>query len=515
MCALALGAVASAPGTAGPSGGTLRVLHSGSAPTLDPAIASEPAGWGALWYATCATLFAFRDAPAPAGFIVDPEAAVGVPELSRDGKTYVFTVRKGLRFSDGSPLTAANFARALGRVLNPIMRSEGASVFSDVRRVSASGRRLRIELTRRSGNLPTRLALPYACPLPLGWKIDPAGVPLMVGSGPYYVARYEPGRLAVLERNPHYRGSRPHRVDRIVLTIGGDLDTNIRAVAEGRADVLATEMPSEVRVDLARRYGVNQDQFFLTRGTSVTALLLNTSRPLFRGNAPLRKAVNLALDRATIGRATAGWPVSRTSTDQILTHWMPGWVDHHLYPLKGPNIQLARRFAAGHLRGGKAILWVSTGRGSLDQAEIIVSNLRKIGLEVEVKVLANEVVNATASVPGAAYDMSLGTMPLGFPDPANVIIRLLGGENARKPADNSNYAYFDVPAYNRRMSAANRLVGSTRWRAFAQLDADIMRNEAPWAPLNEGSSSLFVSKRVGCLEMHPVFRTDVAAICLQ
>lgn len=510
---LALGATDSLSGRAAPNGGTLRVLHSGTAPTLDPALSAAPLGWGALWYATCATLMVFRDAAAPEGLTVRPEAAVGRPEVSRDGRTYVFTVRKGLRFSDGSQLTAANFAHALGRVLNPAMRSEGASVFSDVKRVSASGRRLRIELRRPSGSLPIRLALPYACPVPLGFPVDAAGVPLVVGSGPYDITHYETGKLLVLERNGYYRGSRPHRLGRVILTIGGDVDANIRAVAQGRAEVLATGIPSEIGLDLARRYGVNKRQFFQIRGTSVTALVLNTSRPLFRENARLRRSVNLALDRAAIVRAAPGWPISRLPTDQILTRWMPSWVDGRLYPLTGPNLKLARRLAAGNLRGGKAVLWTSPA--SLDLAAIIVRNLREIGLEVEVKTLSNEVINARAGTPGASYDMDLGTFPLEYPDPANVIIRLLAGENARKSAGNTNYAYFDVPAYNRRMAAADRFTASARSRAFSNLDADIMRKEAPWAPLSEVSSSLFVSTRVGCVKMHPVFRLDVAAMCLR
>jgi peptide/nickel transport system substrate-binding protein len=458
---------------------------------------------------------AFRDAPAPSGLTVRPEAAVGFPQVSRDRRTYVFTVRKGLRFSDGSRLTAANFAHALGRVRNAAMRSEGASLFSDVSHVSASGRRLRIELRRPSGDLPIRLALPYACPVPLGLPVDAAGVPLMVGSGPYDIARYETGRLLILERNRHYRGSRPQRLDRIVVTIGGDVEANIRAVAEGRADVLATEIPSEFRDDLARRYGVNKRRFFQIRGTAIRTIVLNTSRPLFRDNAPLRKAVNLALDRGAIMRAGGSATISRTPTDQVLSHWILGWIDHRLYPLTGPNLRLARRLAAGNLRGGKAILWVSPARNSLDEAEVVVRNLREIGLEVEVKALSNEVINARASTPGAPYDMDLGTFPLDYPDPANVIIRFLAGENARKPRDNSNYAYFDVSVFNRRMAAADRLVGSARSHAFSKLDADIMRNEAPWAPLYEGSTSLFVSKNLGCVKLHPVFRLDVAAMCLR
>src|SRR5262245_47732278 len=122
--ALALGAADSAPGLAVGSGGTLRiVVPAGAVPLLDPAVEASPAGWGSLWYATCATLMAFRDSAGPQGFELRPEAAVGPPEVSADRRTYVFTVRRGLRFSDGSRLTAANFEDALDRVTDPIMLS--------------------------------------------------------------------------------------------------------------------------------------------------------------------------------------------------------------------------------------------------------------------------------------------------------------------------------------------------------------------------------------------------------
>src|SRR5262249_15485558 len=157
-------------------------------------------------------------------------------------------------------------------------------------------------------------------------------------------------------------GSRPHRVDRIVITFGGDLDSNVADVAEGRAEVVGGELPNEFRLDLERRYGVNRSQLFQTRGTSITTIYMNTSRPLFKNNPALRKAVNLALDRSAIVRAGGSTSVWRTPTDQILTHWMPGWVDHRLYPLDGPNLGLARRLAAENLRGGRAVLWVSPFR---------------------------------------------------------------------------------------------------------------------------------------------------------
>jgi len=520
---IALGVAAgSAPATTR-GGGTLRVALPQEIPTPDPAL------WRplvqAVWYATCAPLMAWRDtAAAPDGFEVRPEAAAGPPKISRDGRRYVFTVRKGLRFSDGSPLRAANFARALQRVLNPVMGSPSAYFLSDVKRVSASGERLRIELSRRDGDLPTRLALPFACPVPLGFPVDPTGIDLTVGSGPYYVAGYVPHKQLVLERNRYYKGTRPHRVGRIVITSGGDINDAVRAVAEGRADVVGTEIPREIRDVLARTYGVNKRQLFRIQGLFTIALVLNTARPLFRHNIALRKAVNLAVQRTEIGRAGGGWPLSFTATDQILPRWIPGWTDYRLYPLAKPNLRLARTLARGKRR--RAIMYVSVGdplsKGLLDEAQVIVRNLHEIGLEVEVKQFSQDVLTARAGTPGEPYDIildwfgsdSIGTEP-AYPDPAGMIDQYLAGKNARKSFGNTNFSYFDNPAYNRQMVAADRLSGLARFRAFSKIDAKMMRNYAPWVPLTEGSSWLFLSKRVGCLKLHPVYRRDYAAMCLR
>jgi peptide/nickel transport system substrate-binding protein len=513
--AVSLGAPASVSSTTAPTGGTLRiVLPSQARPALDPALEAGPLGWGGLWYSTCATLVAFRDAPAPKGYTLRPEAATGLPALSRDGRTYDFTIRAGLHFNDGSPLTAANFAYALRRVLNPAMRAEGAALFSDVKGVSAHGRRLRVQLRKRSGDLLTRLALAYACPVPLGFPVDPAGVPLLVGSGPYYIARYEIGRLIVVERNRYYRGSRPHRVDRITITIGGDWNTNIKAVEEGQADLEGASPPFELLDRLAPRYGINKSQLFRIRGTVVHFLALNASRPLFRGNVALRKAVNFALDRTEIVKAGPGW-LSHPPTDQIVPRWTPKWTDFRFYPLAEPNAKRAQSLAAGHLRGGKAVLYADQTPFLVDQANVIARQLGQIGLDVTVTPLAPAVLNARAGTPGAPYDMLLTRYFLHYPDPADTIIRLLAGENARRPAGNTNLAYFDSPRYNRRMAATDRLTGSTRLERLSKLDAEIMRNAAPWAPLYEGSNWLFISKHVGCFKLHPVFRLDFAAMCLR
>src|SRR5947209_4527630 len=91
------------------AGGTLRANLASDVDYVDPALAYYNVSWE-LEYASCAKLLNYPDKEAPVGSQLVPDAALALPRISADGKTYTFTVRSGWRFSDGSRLTAASFA---------------------------------------------------------------------------------------------------------------------------------------------------------------------------------------------------------------------------------------------------------------------------------------------------------------------------------------------------------------------------------------------------------------------
>jgi len=150
----------------------------------------------------------------------------------------------------------------------------------------------------------------------------------------------------------------------------------------------------------------------------------------------------------------------------------------------------------------------------VDQARVIAAELSRIRLDVTVKPIAFPSLPLKAGTPGEPFDMLLSRYGLDYPDPSNVIIRFLEGANASRRAGNTNFAYFKSALYDKRMAEANRLVGEARTRAFSQLDADLMRNEAPWAPLYDSSIWLFFWTRVGCMKHH-LFRIDYSGWCLR
>jgi ABC-type transport system substrate-binding protein len=143
--------------------------------------------------------------------------------------------------------------------------------------------------------------------------------------------------------------------------------------------------------------------------------MLNTSRPLFRGNAALRRAINYAVDR--IGFPGAGDPGART-TDQFLPPSLPGFRDVKIYPLRAPNLQKARALARGHLRSGRATLYVADLPLTLALGQVLKKDLAEIGLEVQVKGIPAPAYDARINTPGEPFDIAFFVTPsVDFYDP--------------------------------------------------------------------------------------------------
>src|SRR6516162_3451453 len=132
-------------------GGTLRVNASNNDfEFTDPGLAYDTLSWSML-YTTQMLLVNFPEKNGQAGSVLYPEAATSFPTVSRNGLVYTFHIRPGLKFSDGSPVTAANYQRAWERNLSPKMGSPvgvndqfqsvvtGAQAFLDGKRQSISG----------------------------------------------------------------------------------------------------------------------------------------------------------------------------------------------------------------------------------------------------------------------------------------------------------------------------------------------------------------------------------------
>jgi ABC-type oligopeptide transport system substrate-binding subunit len=330
-------------------GGTFRVaVLAGFFDTIDPALVSHPFELLVL-EPTCGTLMTYPSKPPPAGLEIAPELAAGHPVVSKDGRTYTFTIRKDARFSDGKPVTARAFARAIERILDPAMKATLGSDFAalivggedvlagktkSLAGLTTKGRVLTLRLTRRELALSDNY-ISGLCAVPPTLPVDPEGVKAPLPSAaPYYVGQYLPGERLVLERNRFYKGVLKPHVSRYAVDLNVNEGSIIDDIATGKVDTgyVTVTTWAERAAELARRYGRNKTQFWVTPGGGFLRMfVLNTSRPLFRNNPKLRQAVNFAVDRKALTREL-GPPLAATPMDQYLR-----LRDEKIYPLTGPD----------------------------------------------------------------------------------------------------------------------------------------------------------------------------------
>jgi len=497
-------------------GGTLRVnVSSTDFEYLDPALAYDAVGWSVL-YMTNLMLLNYPDKPAPEGSRLVPDAASGFPVISKDGKTYTFTVRSGLRFSDGSAVTAAAFKRAFERAADPRQASPATAFMhavvgadaridgkaSSVSGVVAKGQKLTIRLTQNDPTFLAEIAMPFFAAVKPSMAIDSKGLNVYPSAGPYKIVSREIGRQAILERNSFYKGNRPANADRVVFTTNTDVNQSLLQVRASQVDYDAGGLPPTAHDDLAKQFGVKKGgngRYFVNTGVNTLYLALNTSRTAF-GKVNLRKAVNHAIDRPAMLRVAGKFGGRRT--DQILPPNLRGYREASLYPLKGADPTKAKQLA----NGAKDEITVlhTTSPTSVARSQIIQFNLRQMGLDVKLKPQPFAVAIKTAGTRGSDFDMFLIGWFADYPDPFDFINVLLDGNNIQD-ANNSNYAYFNNPRYNKAMTDAAKLSGDARYAAYGKLDVDLMRNAAPWAPLSNANTREFISSRVSNYLYHPVY----------
>ena len=530
--------VAGLPGAAGggpsqASGGTLRIVTPGvDIDHVDPALAYHGNSW-MLELATCSKLYGYPDRPLPAGGRLLPEVAAALPRLSRDGRTATIELRRTFRFHTGAPITAANFAAALNRLANPKMQSPAASYLTEIvgasavlagRATSISGVEelgrytLRIRLREPLGDLAARLSMPFFCPIAATMPVTPDGVDTPLGSGPFYVASRVRGRQIVLERNRFYRGPRKANVARVVVSVGGGVEACRRTVDSNEADYCLAGLTGEVARDFAGRYGVNRPngRLFFTASPTTFYFAFNHDRRAFKSVAqiPLKQAINWAIDRPALVRA-GGYLSSRRS-DQILPPQLTR--PARLYPLEGVTpkslAQARALLRKARFKPARLVLYTASLGSFPVRAQIFQFNLRRIGIEVDIRYFSGPTLLERVERRGEPFDVVLNAWGTDYLDAASFFVPLLDGNRLSSTRRNQNVAYFDRPKYNREIARINRLQGNARRRAWAALDEEMMRNDPPWAPFGHLGTAVFVSEDLGCVTFDPVnTRLNIVAAC--
>ncbi|MGH7717407.1 MAG: ABC transporter substrate-binding protein [Gemmatimonadaceae bacterium] len=441
--------------------------------SLDPALTTDvPTGRAVAYLFDGLTRFT------PDGSLAPALAARW--EVSEDGLRYVFHLRQGVRFHDGTPFRASQVVCSFHRVLEsatrggrpwPLYPISGARSYADGRARSVTGltavddSTLHITLDTALAIFPKLMAMPVASVVPDSIPADFGQRP--IGTGPWKLAEWRHDDYLLFARNDAYFDG-PPEADSLMARIIPEPSTAVAEFESGNVDVLyvpEAETP-QWEADAGKRALL----------TSAPALRLwyvaiNTRRgPL--ADARVRRALNHAVDVRTIlerliggrGRLAAG----------VIPPGLEG-MDSTRSPYAFDQARARQLLAeAGYAGGIDVEIWHSTVPAFARVAQSIQAYLGQVN--VRARIVQRDAPSVREASRNGQVDLIVKDWIADYPDAENFLYPLLHGSNH---GVGGNVSFYSNPAFDRLVSSARVEQDSTRRAALYRQADSLSFEEAP------------------------------------
>ncbi|HWA85449.1 MAG TPA: peptide ABC transporter substrate-binding protein [Opitutus sp.] len=516
-----LAACSKRPSSAPPH--TLRLSQRNEPSSLDPALASLPDDFfiiralseGLVSPATDSSVVPVSNSDLPAighrqsTFPSVRPAAAASWDISSDGLTYTFHLRPSGVWSNGEPITAADFLASYRRLLTPATAAPKASLFFAVKnaRAFAAGALTDFSLVGFAAPDPHTLVVTLAHPFPQfllyaasgPWiPVNPRAVARFgpdwtrpenyVGNGPFTLAAWRPHQRIVVKRNPRYHAAPAVHLDEIDFIAFDDGDTEERAFRAGQIDITMAVPFSKLDV-YAREHAA---EFHRTPLAETRFLAFNTARPPL-DDPRVRRALSLALDREEIVRR-----VLRGGEQPAAALIPPALAPDPSHPSSlsdsshSSDLATARALlAAAGYPGGRNFPHLELSAWARSQAPILeaIQSMWHDHLGIEVRLAIREAKVHLAALGNARYDIGFVTIIPDLADPLDV----LDGFTTASP---ENYPHWSDATYDALVAEAARTPDPARQSLLLQEAENRLLADAPLVPLYFNAKHWLMSPRV-------------------
>jgi peptide/nickel transport system substrate-binding protein len=390
--------------------------------TVDPAGSYDNPGWEIL-YNAAQTLLSIP----PGGTTPEPDAAESC-DFS-DPTTYTCTLKDGLKFNDGSPLTSADVKFSFDRMMKIADPNGPSSIFADsLESTEATDpKTVSFKLKVPDATWPFRLTTGAASIVPdekyPADKLQTMGDTSIIGSGVYKITKYDPSQQIILEPNENYTGNKELANGKVLVQVYKDEASLKSAVESGEVQVAYRTLSPTLLKDLETNGASKGVQIVKGAGTGIQYLTFNTKKGPF-AKKEVRQAAAALIDRQTIASQVYNDTVSPLYT--MVPKGLPGH-DETFKAAFGdaPDADKARSLLqdAGVTTPVTATLWYSPdhyGEASADMFGEIKRQLEADGLfKIQLKSAAWEQYKPDYAA-GAYQGWQLGWFP-DFPDTDNYL----------------------------------------------------------------------------------------------
>lgn len=469
-------------------GGTLRFARSVAPTTLDPAntiIAGDIYTLDKIMEPLYVTN--------PAGQLV-PWLATGYT-VSSDKKTFTFTLRPGVTFSDGKPLTPADVVFSVNRARTD---SAGPLSFLDyaIKDITAKG----------SDGVVFQLSQPWApflsdlsvfanaiVPANFGGQSAKEFFSAPVGTGPFTVDSFTPDATSLtLKANPKYWQPGKPYLDAVEFVYVDNDNQRVLQIQGGQADIIDTVPPAEVAaLKSSSNLGVE-----LFPAWQVDLLVMNEKLPQF-ADRHVRRAITYAINRpALVHAASFGTAKPGGSFFPPSLQYYSAATPVLAYSLQAAKAELAKSnfpkgFSTKLLIDGGVQKWVTF-------AQIIKAQLQPLGIDVQITPLDHSAFEATFQK--LDYDMFIDYAINDISDPDEMASFEIDVKNGGSQSYWSNY---DNPAAISLVHEAEaEYDNAKRAQLYAQIQ-QIVAEDAPFVALDYPPYIYGVSKGVNGFAVNP------------
>ncbi|MGP3981059.1 ABC transporter substrate-binding protein [Streptomyces sp. KR80] len=462
-------------------GGTLKFVGSQDFDSLDPARMYYGFAWDFSRFYT-RQLVSYATKPGVKSTSLVPDLATDMAKITDDGKTYTYTLRDGLTFEDGTPITSKDVKYGIERtwatdvisggpgylkqVLDP--KGEYKGPYKDKSKdklglksiETPDDKTIIFKLPKPNGDFEQILALPTSTPVPQAKDTGAKYALKPVSSGPYKIQSYTLGKGGTLVRNENWKKEsdpiRPALPDKITVTINTNPDDVDKRLIKGDydLDLNATGMTPSGRADALKKHRDNLDNG-LTNFIRY-AVFPETVKPM--DNIHCRKAVIYAADKKSLQTARGGPLAGGEIAENMLPKSIKGSDEYDPYGvLKNPGANIAKAKeelkACGKPNGFKTTISVRNNKPQeVATAEALQNALGKVGIDAEVDQIdgaqSQSITGSPKVVKSKGYGVIISGWGPDFPTGQGFSQPLVDGRFI-VPTGNYNNSETDDPKINK------------------------------------------------------------------
>ncbi len=422
-----------------------------------------------------------------------------VPEIAEswqrvDPLTYEFKLRDGVRFHDGTPVTADDVKFTMDRVLAGKIGGQTSprrDLLGPLQHVDiVDPKTLRFVLAAPWPLLPAMLPFQEIVSRAFAQKVGDDGMLTQEnGAGPFKLVEWRRGDSIIMAQVPDYYGGSPEipkpgpaLVDRIIFKVMPDNASRVAALLAGDVDII-----NNLPVSAMRQVQASDDAVVaLSNGTRTNFLTINTTKPPFN-DIRVRQALNHAVDKKLIiSRLLNG---NAAQLNGVLSPdafaFKPDLPEYAYDPARA-KAMLAEAGAAN------LALTIDTDGPQKEIAEAIAAMLGRAGVQAKVQVWETAVMVPVWRDPKsrAARDLLLTSWGNATLDPSDIMMPAI------RSGGRGNYSGFASPEVDRLLDAADVEIDQDKRKAAYFRVQDIVTAEAPWIFLYLPKDIYGVSKRV-------------------